>query len=937
MKQRIDIILLSVLFCLFCSSCKEGRNLSVQNMTVELRSNPLGLDVDHPRLSWQLASNVNHVRQTAYQIIVAKTLRGLKSGQDMVWNTGKVESDRSVLIPYRGTDLNTRQTYYWKVKVWTNKGTTDWSPAGQWTMGLTGSADWHASWIGLDSLTNNDEQLDDVVYTKLAARYLRKEFILKNDIKSAKLYISGLGLYECYLNGVKTSEDIFAPTATDYDKTVNYNTYDVTALLQGGNNTIGVILGNGRYFAMRSARDDRYHVPPTRHFGFPKLLLQLEVEYTGGEKEKIISDPTWKINTHGPIIANNEYDGEEYDANLELPGWEKNGYDDSAWMNARIVEAPKGKLAAQGNPNIKTMEEIKPVGIKEIDGKYILDMGQNMVGWLAVRLRGRKDQSIVMRFAEEVNDDGAIYTANLRGARATNIYTPARDGEFTWCPLFTYQGFRYAEISGIDHMPGTDDFIGKVNYDEMRAIGNFETSDETINQIYRNAWWGIRGNYRSFPTDCPQRDERMPWLGDRGMGSYGESFLFDHTLLYEKWLRDIEDARKENGSLPDIAPAYWSFYTDNMTWPALFFLSANMLYEQRGDVRPIQQHYDAMKKWLNYMKESYMKDYIMTRDIYGDWCVPPESPELIHSKDPAQKTDGQLLSTSFCYHLLKLMSKFARLSNYPEDAIDFEQLAEKVKKAYNDKFLNRENLYYGNNTVTANLVSLMLGLVPEGFQDEVFRNLAEKTEEVHKSHVGVGLIGIQFLMRCLDAYGRSDLSYKIATNRTYPGWGYMIENGATTIWELWNGNTANPAMNSRNHLMLLGDFLIWCYENLAGIQTDRENVGFKKIIMRPVFHEGLDFVKASTETPYGRISSEWERDNSSIIWRMIIPTNTTATIFIPAKLQDDVKEGGKKPELNEGIHFIKEENGRMVYQVASGTYRFIFKVNKQIDIYETNQ
>lgn len=919
-KRKIVVVRLAVLVFIVSCSCSREKNSMVQNMTVELCSNPLGLDVPHPRLSWQLKANVNNVRQKAYQIMVATSPDGLNSGHNVVWNTGKVNSDHSILIPYEGKVLKARQKYYWKVKVWTNKGATDWSAPGQWTMALTDSSDWQASWIGLDSLTNEGEQLADAVHTRLAARYLRKEFNLIEDIKSAKLYISGLGFYECYLNGTKVGEDIFAPTATDYDKTVYYNTYDVTALLQRKNNTVGIILGNGRYFAMRSVIDNRHGVPPTWHFGFPKLILQLEVIYANGEKETIVSDPSWKLNTHGPIVSNNEYDGEEYDANLELSGWEKNGYDDSGWMNARIVDAPKGKLIAQRNPNIKTMEEIKPVGIKEINGKYIVDMGQNMVGWLQVRLRGKKDQPVVMRFAEAVNDDGTLYTANLRGAKATNIYTPAKDGEFTWCPRFTYQGFRYVEVSGIDYMPKPENFVGKVNYDEMKTIGNFETSNTTINQIYRNAYWGIRGNYRSFPTDCPQRDERMPWLGDRATGSYGESFVFDHTLLYEKWLHDIEDAQKENGSLPDIAPAYWDFYGDNMTWPAVLLMSANMLYNQRGDVLPIQEHYQAMKKWLTYMESHFMKDYIMTRDVYGDWCVPPESPELIHSKDPSRKTDGQLLATSYHYYFLQLMSKFAMLCNHPEDVNDFELLAQHVKKAYNNKFLNREKGNYDNNTITANLVSLMLGLVPEDFQRQVFQNIAKKTEIEYNGHVGVGLIGIQFLMRCLETYGRSDLAYRIATNKTYPSWGYMLENGATTIWELWNGNTADPAMNSRNHVMLLGDFLIWCYENVAGIKTDKSEVGFKKIIMKPTFYKGLDFVRASTETLYGRISSEWKRVGNNLKWEIEIPANTSAVVTFPINSEGHILINELKVNKVEGIDVVNKQEGLLTLVIPSGTY-----------------
>lgn len=348
--------------------------------------------------------------------------------------------------------------------------------------------------------------------------------------------------------------------------------------------------------------------------------------------------------------------------------------------------------------------------------------------------------------------------------------------------------------------------------------------------------------------------------------------------------------------------------------------TVNMLYNQRGDVLPIQEHYQAMKKWLTYMESHFMKDYIMTRDVYGDWCVPPESPELIHSKDPSRKTDGQLLATSYHYYFLQLMSKFAMLCNHPEDVNDFELLAQHVKKAYNNKFLNREKGNYDNNTITANLVSLMLGLVPEDFQRQVFQNIAKKTEIEYNGHVGVGLIGIQFLMRCLETYGMSDLAYRIATNKTYPSWGYMLENGATTIWELWNGNTADPAMNSRNHVMLLGDFLIWCYENVAGIKTDKSEVGFKKIIMKPTFYKGLDFVRASTETPYGRISSEWKRVGNNLKWEIEIPANTSAVVTFPINSEGHVLINELKVNKVEGVDVVNKKEGLLTLVIPSGTY-----------------
>lgn len=905
--------------CVACSTPQGTKNLQV-----EMRTAPIGVDVQQPRFSWQLVSSARNVNQTAYQIMVAESPEKLKEGKDLVWNSGKVESSNSSLVPYGGSPLVSRATYYWKVNVWTGSGSSISSDPGTWGMAFLSPDDWKASWIGIDSMMNEGDKIKDSVKTRLAARYLRKEFSLDNEVKSARIYISGLGLYECYINGKKISNDIFAPTATDYSKHVNYNVYDVGNLLNRSNpNTISVALGNGRFVSMRMALDTKWGVPPIKNYGYPKLLLQLEVEYKNGEKAVIVSDTTWKITTHGPIIANNEYDGEEYDANKELKGWLESGYNDEAWLKARLVSAPEGKLIAQRNPNIVTMEEIKPVSIKEVSkGTYILDMGQNMVGWLAIRLNGKKDKPIVMRFAENLQPDGNLYMDNIRGALVTNIYTPASDGQVDWEPRFTYQGFRYAEITGIDYTPQLTDFTGKVNYDQMENTGSFECSDSTLNTVYKNAWWGIRGNYRSMPTDCPQRDERMGWLGDRATGCFGESFMFGNALLYDKWLQDIHDAQREGGIIPDVTPGYWDICVDNVTWPCAYIHVANMLYEQYGDVRPIQTHYESMRSWVHHIKDTFMTDDIIWRDHFGDWCMPPESPELINSKDPARITLGPILATTFYYRVLELMAKFAVIANHPADVQEYTLMSEKMKTSFNKAYLDTAKGQYGNNTVTGNMISLMTGMTPDKDKEKVFKSIVDKTEGEFKSHVSVGLIGIQYLMRGLTEYGRGDLAYRIATNTTYPSWGYMAKNNATTIWELWNGNTANPAMNSGNHVMLLGDLLIWYYENLAGIKTDQKEVGFKKIIMKPFFPAGLNFVKASHQSPYGEIRSEWNKDANGLKWKITIPPNSSALVSIPATSADQVSEGGQKINLSEGIKIINANDGIVNLEVGSGNYEF---------------
>ena len=876
-----------------------------------MQENPVGLNTLAPRFSWQISSTTPDLVQQSYQIQVALTEEELKKGINLLWDSGVVDSDLSVLIPYRGESLVSRGKYYWRVKVNSNQGSSDWSKIAHWSMALLDDSDWQAKWIGEDSLSNPGETA--AKNTRLAARYLRKPFEAnKGNIQSAVIYISGLGSYEAYLNGKRVSEDVLAPTVSWYPNRVYYNTFDVTPLVKKGANLLAVKLGNGRFFGMRES--------PTQVFGLPRLLAQLEIEYADGSKEVIVSDETWKVTSKGPIVANNEFDGEEYDARLELAGWESAGYDDSSWLQADIMDAPGGKLTAQTNPNLRVMEEIKPVSITPLsDGKFILDMGQNMVGWLKVNnLNGKKDQPITFRFAEILNPDSTIYLANIRSAKVTDIYTPARDGAFSWEPSFVYHGFRFVEISGLDEEPALSNFTGKVVYDRMETTGWFETSNQVINQTFKNAYWGIRGNYRGMPTDCPQRDERQGWLGDRATGCFGEAFIFDNAHLYSKWLQDIEDSQSPEGSISVVSPRYWTIYHDDVTWPAAYFYAAKMLYHQYGDSEPIRKHYASMKRYLERVQEVSMQDFILTKDAYGDWCMPPERQELIHSQDPARKTAGAVLSTTMYYSLLNLMVEFAQLTGNEQDIPGFQELAGKIREAYNARFFNADSAKYDNNTVTANILSLQLGLVPEGKEQQVFDNIVQKTEVDFDGHVSTGVLGIQQLMRGLTQHGNVDLAYKIATNETYPSWGYMIKKGATTIWELWNGDTADPAMNSANHVMLLGDLIIWYYEDLAGIKNYPGSVAYKKLWMEPKFPEGLSHVKASYKSAYGEIRSEWSRENGKFSWNITIPGNSSAVVKLPKELQIATPD-------QPGVRNVTETESGIEIVLGSGSYTLVSK------------
>jgi alpha-L-rhamnosidase len=741
----------------------------------------------------------------------------------------------------------------------------------------------------------------------LPARMVRKEFTVAAGLKQATVYYSGLGLSELYVNGAKIGDDVLSPGLTDYTKRAFYVTRDVTKQLTAGSNAIGVMLGNGRYLPPRR------RVPiDMQGYGYPKLRLQLELEYADGKRETVVSGESWKLTADGPIRVNNEYDGEEYDARLDRPGWARPGFDESKWQSAQVVAAPPGAAAAQMAEPLKVIETLTPKSVKQIrPGVWIFDVGQNMVGWARLSVGGPKGTPVTLRFAETLKADGTLYVDNLRSARATDVYTLKGGGPETWEPRFTYHGFRFVEVTGYPGAPTLQSLAGRVVHDAMSKAGEFESSDAMLNKIHHNIYWGVRGNYRSIPTDCPQRDERQGWLGDRSVVSRSESYLFDVAAFYTKWITDLNDSQHPSGSIPDVSPNYWVLYNDGIVWPSTFILAPSMVYEQYGDLRVVERNYPAMKKWTEYMR-GFLKDGIMPKNTYGDWCVPPEKPELIHSQDPARVTQGALLSTAYYHKMLQLMSRYAKLIDRNDDAKEFDALAAQVRDAFLKKYFKESEGKFDNGTQTSSVLPLALGLVPEEQRKRVFDALVHKIEVESDNHVGVGLVGAQWLMRTLSDNGRADLALTIATQKTYPGWGYMVEKGATTVWELWNGDTADPAMNSGNHVMQIGDLGLWMYQYLAGIASDPQQPGFKHIIVKPYPVPALTFARATHQSPYGTISSGWKREGGKLALTVTIPPNTSATIYVPGKT---VTEAG-------GLKVAREEAGEAVFEAGSGTYRF---------------
>ncbi len=870
-------------------------------------TDPSGIDDPHPTFSWILNSTVRGCNQAAYEILVASSRQDLAPGKADLWDSGLRKSSQSIQVPYAGKSPAPGADCFWTVRVWDTDGAASgWSAPAFWTVGLLDAANWQAKWIGDDGTGTNDSHT-------LPARWLRKEFAVSKDLTRATVYFSGLGWSELYVNGKKIGDHVLSPPLSEYPKRAYYETYEVTDELRSGGNALGVVLGDGRFYAPRGNAVNA---------GFPKLLLQLHLEFADGAATDIVSDASWKLTTNGPITANNEYDGEEYDARKEFPGWSKPGFDDSQWQPAQRVAAPDDTLCGMRQAPVRVTQEIRPVTMKDMGHDvYIFDMGQNMAGWCRLKVRGPAGTRVTLRHAETLESDGGLYTNNLRSARATDVYTLKGDGEEVWEPRFTLHGFRYVELCGYPGTPTLNSLTGCVVGDDLPVTGHFECSNPLLNRIYHNIFWGVRGNYRSIPTDCPQRDERQGWLGDRAEESRGEAYFFDNDALYAKWLRDMADCQKPNGSIPSVCPAYWHVYVDDVTWAGANVIIPGTLRDEFGDERAVADHYDSARKWIEHM-EGFITNGIIARDVYGDWCMPPENPKLIHSEDPARITHKALLATPFFYHDLRLMQSYALQLGKTKDAAEYGELAGRMKTSFNQRFLNRQTGQYDNGTPTSSVLPLAFHMVPDGMQRKVFDFLVNKLTETWHSHIGTGLVGGKYLMRVLSDNGRPDLAYTIATQTNYPGWGYMVEHNATTVWELWNGDTADPAMNSGNHVMLIGDLGIWMYEDLAGIKPDPAQPGFKHIIMRPMPAGDLKYVKASHLSPYGWIVSDWTKDQNEFEWKIRVPANTTATIYLPTHNPDDVTESGLPLKQAGGVRRVRTEGGAVAADVESGAYDF---------------
>lgn len=872
---------------------------------------PVGLQVSRPRFSWKLTHPERGRMQSAYQILVASSEDNLAKDFGDMWDSGKVDSNQSVNVEYAGKPLESGKIYYWKVRWWDDKGqASSWSRTAKFEMGLLKPEDWRAKWIGGGNL-------------------LRKEFILDGKVKRARAYVSGLGYYELKINGCRIGDRKLDPGWTDYEKIVLYAVYDVTCYLKEGRNVVGLMLGNGRYNVKPHRRKPPSPAPAHKHYGEPRAILQMMIEFYDGRQELIVTDESWKA-SKGPIIDDDIYDGEVYDARLEKDGWDLPGYDDSSWENVKLVEPPGGTLISQAAfPPIRAVKTLQPANISNPKpGVYVVDFGQNFTGWVRLYVYGPRGAEVKLRYAELLNPNGTINTAPNVGAKAADTYILRGNGVEIYEPRFTYHGFRYVEVTGYPGVLSINNIEGVVVHTDVEPTGGFSCSNQLINSIHRNVLWGQVSNLMSIPTDCPQRDERMGWMGDAQLSAEEAIYNFNMVNFYAKWLRDIKAAQIEDGSVPDVVPPYWSLYPADPAWGTACVIIPWYLYLYYGDKRILEENYDVMKRWVDFLT-SKAEDYILKFSKYGDWCPPGQIVSL--------NTPGEIVSTLCYYEDALLLSRIACVLGKNDDAKKYAELAEKIKDAFNKKYLRGD--YYAVSEAagysqTANAIPLYFDIVPSDKREGVLKRLLNDVMVARDYHLNTGIVGTRYFFDALTKCGYADVAYRVAAQTTYPSWGYMIREGATTIWERWEYLTGS-GMNSHNHIMF-GSVDAWFYKALAGINADPSRPGFEKVIIKPHIVGDLTHVSASLKTIRGLIASSWWREKDSLTLEVNIPVNSVGEVYVPVigAWNPVVKEGetivwrdGELVQKVQGVTSARREGDHIVFNVGSGKY--VFRVEEE--------
>ncbi len=894
-------VVLVVLLCMLSVSLNA---MKIESSTCEYSKDPLGIEVSRPVLGWILSSTEKGDCQTAYEIRVASSRKQLKGTPD-IWNTGKVLSDKSQLVPYSGKTLESGKSYYWQVRVWDKAGNpSSWSAIHTWSMALLNTSDWKGQWIG--AIHQKDAYLPSGrIYPtswlpeELASRWdkaaplakqsilLRRSFVLEKVPEEALIYISGLGHYDLYINGRQVDNSVFKPLWSDYDKTVYYNIFNVSEYLRKGENVIGVILGNGMY-NLTGGRYTKFRVS----FGPPTLMCQLRMHYRGGEDKEIRSDHAWQY-APGPITFNCISGGEDYDANLEQPGWSAPEFDASAWKPAVVQEAPQGKLTAQLTPAVKKMESYGVVAYKEVEPHtFVFNMGQNLSGFPSIKLKGKKGQKVRLILGEVLNSDSTKVEQGNSGSPYYFEYTLTGEGIEEWTPSFSYYGFQYIGVSGINYgsqssqndLPTVLDLTSHFVYLSVPDDGSFECSNPIFNQTHRIINRATRSNMQAVFTDCPHR-EKLGWLEETHLNAPGLLFNYNLRNVYPKVMQDISDAQLSNGLIPDIAPEYVQFdhgFRDSPEWGSAGVILPWMYYEWYGDDRLIKEYYPIMKKYADYLS-SKADNYILSYGL-GDWC--DYGP---HEAGVSRNTPIGITATGHYYMVANYTAKAARKLDLTKEAERYEALSSHIVEAFNTRLFNPETRQYGNGSQCSNALPLFLGIVPEQYKETVIQNLLEDIRK-HNGKLTTGDVGNRYLYQALAMNDQNEVMYRMHNHREVPGYGFQIDLGVTTLTEQWNPYKGT----SWNHFMM-GQIDEWFYKSLAGILPDMSQPGFKHFFIKPAIAGDLTFVKSSYQSMYGLIRSEWEIKDHVLHMHIAVPVNTTATFIPPFGKREPV-------ELGSGMH-----------------------------------
>ncbi|MBI5281139.1 MAG: family 78 glycoside hydrolase catalytic domain [Candidatus Solibacter usitatus] len=877
--RTLSIVLMGLAAAGYTQAQESAAARAPQKLRCESLVEPMAVDAVPPRLSWMPVGEARGAVQTAYQIQVSKEA-AVAPGE--VWDSGRVQSAQSVHVPYGGPGLESGQTYYWRVRYWDDRGAqSGWSRPARIGVGLLNRADWKGKFIG-------------------GGNALRKEFSVAGRVVEAKAFIAGVGYYELRINGVKIGDHVLDPAYTPFAKRIFYEAYDVTQSVRQGDNAVGVMLGEG-------------------WFGNRLALVQINVELEGGRKVEFHSDESWQAG-QSPILEDSVYHGERYDARLEQEGWDRPKFEAAGWKEAVAGEQPKAELSAQMMPPVRVVGDITPPApASPKQGVWVYDMGQNFSGWVKLKVRGPRGTTVRMRHAELLYDTGMVNVENLRSARATDYYTLRGDGEETWEPRFTYHGFRYVELTGYPGAPPMDAVTGRVVHSDVKPAGGFAASKPVLNRIQRLVEWGITSNLHSIPTDCNQRDERMGWMADAHLSAEAAMMNFDMEAFYRMWLRSMRDDQAEDGSVPDTVPrSRYAQGPADPAWGSAYPLILWYSWEQYGDRGLLAQHFEGIRRWSDFLW-SRSEGGILNFVKFGDWV-------------PLEKTPGNLVSTAYSYWSADIVAKVAAVLGKSAEEQAYRQRAEQVKQAFHGRFFNAELGVYGNGSQTSNVLALYLDLVPPNERGRVRGNLNHDLIYKWNSHLSTGIHGTKYLLPYLTRTGAADLAYDIATRTDYPSWGYMLENGATTVWELWQ-KREGPSMNSHNHpaLTSIGG---WFMTELAGISMQTGGAGYEKVLIRPQVVRDLQWASGSMETVRGAVASAWTRSDEGLKLEVTIPFGSSAEIQIP-KLQKRgaaLSEGGTLLMQNRapkgstaGVNGVRETDSSFVVQAGGGRYSFEMK------------